>query len=152
MDRISIKMGELKVIGNPNVLTSGAIGSCVVVTIYDSKKKIGGLAHTMLSSSNQKIIGNPYKYSEIAIDEILKQMEAKGSRKKDMEAKLIGGAELFSNKNPTLFGIGNKNVEAIKNKLNKEGIEISAFSTGGSIGRQVEFDLKNGIIKVISRA
>ncbi len=105
----------------------------------------------MLSSHNQKIIGNPYKYSELAIDKILELMTAYGSKKENMEAKLVGGAELFSNKNPSLFSIGDKNIKAIKNKLNKEGIKISALSIGGTVGRQVEFDLKNGIIKVVSR-
>jgi len=44
-------MGEGVVTREPHIISSSGLGSCVVVTIYDTKHKIGGLAHIMLPES-----------------------------------------------------------------------------------------------------
>ena len=48
MKNIEIKMGNIVVTKDKDKLIASGIGSCLVVTLYDPKRNIGALAHTML--------------------------------------------------------------------------------------------------------
>lgn len=176
MADIEVHMGKAVINpGDYNMVTSG-VGSCLVITLYDLKLKIGALAHTMLSSkarhdsdyeqsisaslsfgassSGQRCMvaertsvkAEDTKYVDVAIDEMLKGLKAKGSKREDLEAKLIGGANMF----PSLMSddIGKDNVSSAKEKLQAEGIKIVGECVGGSQGRSVEFSPTTGIVAV----
>lgn len=156
MENIKVNIGELKVTRRSlDNLTASGIGSCLVITLYDPKLKIGALAHTMLPSCpkvtndpsfDRGAVENLYaKYVSIAIDEMLKRMRALGSKKEDMESKLVGGSNMFPN---IESNIGGENVLSAREKLKKVGIKIVGESVGGSIGRSVEFSVASGIITV----
>jgi chemotaxis protein CheD len=138
---IDIHMGNMAVATEPNNLITSGVGSCLVVTLYDPKRKIGALAHTMFplpSTQNAehetRLLGSmsseipqgqqPFliteqvttktretKYIDVAIDEMLKRMESQGTRREDLEAKLIGGANMFPYINSD---IGKDNVSSAK--------------------------------------
>lgn len=157
MADIEVKMGEIAVDAGKDNLTASGIGSCVVITFYDPKHKTGMMAHTMLPSRNegQKMrekerryadIGiRGAKYVDIAIEEMLRMMEAKGAKRKDLEAKIVGGANMFS---AFESDIGRDNILEVKEKLKMEGIRILGECVGGSQGRSVEFSLPSGIVTV----
>jgi len=144
---IEVKMGDIAVAENANNLTASGIGSCVAITLYDPKLKIGALAHAMLPPHSRLAgHGTPdTKYIDTAIDEMLKRMLTCGARKQDLEAKIIGGANMFSILDSD---IGKQNVLSAKEKLKKEGIKIAGECVGGSIGRSVEFCVAPGIVTV----
>ena len=48
----NVGIGEYRVARPPAVLVSLGLGSCVGVALYDPERKVGGLAHIMLPSSN----------------------------------------------------------------------------------------------------
>jgi chemotaxis protein CheD len=88
------------------------------------------------------------RYVDVAIDEMLQRIEAVGAKRKDMEAKLIGGANMF----PSLDSdIGRDNILSAKKKLKKERIQIVGESVGGSQGKSVEFCPATGIVTVKSK-
>lgn len=160
MKNIEVNMGDIAVAkGEGNLIASG-IGSCLVITLYDPKGKIGALAHTMLyahrlsaevcDSKEERRKANSAespdtKYADIAIDEMLKRMQALGAKREDVEAKLIGGANMFS---AFKSDIGKETVSSSKNKLKKEGIVIVGECVGGSQGRSIELSLATGIVTV----
>ena len=43
-----VNTGEVSSGGIETILNSGAIGSCVVITAFDSYRRIGAMAHVML--------------------------------------------------------------------------------------------------------
>jgi len=152
-------MGEIKVAkGEDNLIASG-IGSCVIVTLYDPKNKIGALAHTMLPARRLSFVardpkyerrkttpGSPdTRYGDTAIDEMLKRMQAQGAHRQNIEAKLIGGANMFS---AFQSDIGQENVSYAKKKLKSQGVRLVGEAVGGSQGRSVEFSLTSGIVTV----
>ncbi len=156
---IEVHIGKISVAkGNENLTASG-IGSCLVITLYDPKRKIGALAHAMLPSRRSSIVtresstesqtSNPEqrdtRYVDNAIDEMLKKTEAQGTKKEDIEAKLIGGANMFS---AFQSDIGKENVRCAKEKLKKEGIKLVGETVGGSQGRSVEFSVASGVVTV----
>ncbi|MFB0555600.1 MAG: chemotaxis protein CheD [Phycisphaerae bacterium] len=176
MSDIEVHMGDIAVMkGAHNLITSG-VGSCLVITLHDAKLQIGALAHTMVPSSakreteyGQRMSARlssktssdgqaclvkervstktkETKYVDVAIDQMLKGLEANGAKRKDLEAKLIGGANMF----PSIASddIGKDNVLSAKDKLNAKGIRIVGECVGGSQGRSVEFSPTTGIVTV----
>ena len=148
MKNIEVEMGDIAVTKGEDNLVASGIGSCLVITLYDPKQKIGALAHTMLYSHHLSK-ANPEspdtKYADIAIDEMLKRVQALGAKRENIEAKLIGGANMFS---AFESDIGKENVSGSKNKLKKEGIAIVGECVGGSQGRSVELSIATGIVTV----
>jgi len=156
---IEVKMGDIAVAEDANNLTASGIGSCVAITLYAPKLKIGALAHAMLPASrsscgvrdasntihNTRYEIGDLRYVDTAIDEMLKRMLTCGAKKQDLEAKIIGGANMFSILDSD---VGKQNVLSAKEKLKKEGIKIVGECTGGSIGRSVEFCVVPGIVTV----
>lgn len=157
---IYLQTSDMTACSNPKVLMSLGCGSCVVITLYDSVKRVGAMAHPMLplppgrqalGSSREHLGSGVYRYVESAIDAMLEELTKLGAVKSRLEAKLVGGASMFKvfDKNPE--SIGAQNVEAAKRKLEKEGIKIVANDTGGSVGRSVAFDLVTGLVEIKTR-
>lgn len=149
-EKIIVGIADLVVVHNPAVLVTIGLGSCVAISLRDPESRFGGLSHILLPSineSNNK--DNPLKFAdsalEIAVDTLLK----KGCLKSRLEAKMAGGASMFSFGESSL-NIGERNVEAVKKKLNEMGIPILASDTGANYGRTVEFNIASGVLLVKS--
>ena len=146
---IAIKMGEGAVTSAPRIISSQGIGSCVVVTIYDPRRKMGGMAHIMLPDSNS-VNGrsSPYHYADTAIVTLLGKLHSRGALLQDIVAKMIGGAQMFICSNGSGPGIGKQNDSSIRQILGREQIPLSGEEVGGSYGRNVEFHLDSGKVIV----
>ena len=147
---VNIGMAELKALNHPGILVTLGLGSCVGVALYDWKTKVIGLAHIMLpSSANAKKIDNEAKFADTAIIKLLNDMYILGARKENIVAKLAGGAQMFTlNNNSDIIRIGERNVQAAKEKLAELGIDVVAEDTGGNFGRTIEFFSSDGSLKI----
>ena len=150
-NEIKVGLGEGAVTSTPHFISSTGIGSCVVITLYDSRKQVGGLAHIMLPDSNG-INGRrpPYHCADTAIIALLRRLRSKGAVWENLVAKMIGGAQMFVCSNSSAPGIGKQNITNIKQMLDREQIPLMGEDIGGNCGRSVEFYLDSG--KVIVRA
>lgn len=147
-----VEMAEFKIVHNPDTLVTSALGSCIGVALYDPELKIGGLAHIMLpDSSMARERSNPAKFADTAIEAMVEGLIKRGAECSRMEAKLAGGACMFSfaGKSP-LMDIGEKNVAAARLILRGKGIRIVAEDTGKNYGRCAEFCCSTGKLKVKS--
>ncbi|KPK50297.1 MAG: hypothetical protein AMK72_02580 [Planctomycetes bacterium SM23_25] len=147
MKRAEVHMGHVMIGASGETLTASGVGSCLVITLYDPVHRIGGMAHAMLPPASRAPgwNGRDTKYTDAAIDEMLKRLSARGADTRRLEAKLMGGANMF----PGLKSdIGEANVASAKEKLARENIRLAAESVGGSIGRSVEFCSASGIVTV----
>ncbi|MEK6564811.1 MAG: chemotaxis protein CheD [Candidatus Omnitrophota bacterium] len=147
---IEVPMGELVVSKEEGNLYSRAVGSCLMITLYEPKLKIGGMIHAMLPLSvthdpSASLRQPDAKYVDTAVDSALEKIQALGADRKDLEAKLVGGANMFGLSNSD---IGKENVLSAKKKLKHEGIKLIGESIGGSVGRSVEFSVATGIVTV----
>ncbi len=148
-EEIEVNIGELKVAKAPDKLVALGIGSCVAVTFYDPGLKVGALAHIMLPDSTKgNPIGSPIKYADLAVDELIKEMAKMGSKKKGIEAKIVGGADMFPHIKHAPLEVGRINVEAVKEKLKKDGIRTVGEAVGGNAGRSVEFSTATGSLTI----
>ena len=146
---IVVDTAEVKVTQAPNRLVALGIGSCIVITLYDPMLKVGAMAHTMLPDSTKSgPTSNPLKFADLAMDQMIRKMESLGSNRQNMEAKIVGGANMFPSLGHESLRTGEENVLAVKEKLRKEGIPLAGEVVGGSVGRSVEFDTASGIVTV----
>lgn len=145
---IKVGMADLKTCVSPNGVTTLGLGSCVGIAIRDPSTKIGGLAHIMLPDSKSIKHGNLNiaKFADTGIVELVTQMEKLGARRNRMVAKIAGGATMFSFQggNSTIGQVGQRNVEATKEKLKELKIPILAEDTGANYGRTVIFYPETG--------
>ena len=143
---IKVGMADLKACKSPDGVTTLGLGSCVGIAIRDPIAKVGGLAHVMLPDSTQiENNSNKFKFADTGIEELVKQIFALGGNKSRFEAKIAGGAQMFSFQNKSdMVRVGERNVEASKKKLKELGIPLKAEDTGLNNGRTVIFYPENG--------
>src|SRR5687768_4603361 len=91
------------------------VGSCLVICLYDTNKKIGALVHVMLPHSENGHL-NPLRFTDTALEHVLADLWDKGVQRADLEAHLIGGASMFVNIEDYLK-IGEKNIQAAQTLL-----------------------------------
>jgi chemotaxis protein CheD len=143
---IQVGIAELKVTGQPNRLITYSLGSCVGVTLYDPLTKVGGLLHLMLPDSTQfNNVTKPAKYANLGIPLLLSEVRRKGGRSANLQAKLVGGAQMFSGMNDKFeLNIGKRNAIMAIQTLKKLGIKIVAEDLGGNRGRTMILDTISG--------
>ena len=149
-DLIKVGMADYKVGRSPSTLISYGLGSCIGVSLYDPQTKIGGLLHIMLPDSTQaRASDHPAKFADTGVPLMLNDVIALGASKSRLVAKIAGGAQMFAFANATdIMRVGNRNAEAVKAILQRNGIKIIAEDTGGNYGRTVQIDLSTGVYKV----
>ena len=151
-----VGMADLRIARKPDILAAYGVGSCVIVAMFDSRAKIGGLAHVMLPDSGgisqDKV--NPRKFADTAVPLLLQTLTHAGCVRTNVWAKLIGGAEMFPTNDGFLgtrggmASLGQRNSDATKAALAKVGIPLVACDIGGNSGRSLELDLETGKIAV----
>jgi chemotaxis protein CheD len=154
-EMIKVGMADLNVCTPPNGITTLGLGSCVGVVLYDTTRKISGMVHVMLPDSN-KIRNNENlaKFADTGIDELIRRLVAIGAGRTSLVAKIAGGAQMFAfNSNNDMLRVGDRNVEATKEKLSSLRIPILAEDTGANYGRTIEFFPESGdlIIKSVGK-
>jgi chemotaxis protein CheD len=150
---IKVGMADLNVAHLTGVLKTTGLGSCVGVTLFDSRVKVAGMAHVMLPSSDIAREGslNIAKYADTAIPELINKMLLLGAMINRIEAKLAGGAQMFAfTGNSDTMRIGPRNVESCKEMLKRYSIPIKAEDTGANYGRTIELDCETGILHIRS--
>lgn len=147
---VRVGIADLNTVEAPGKIITVGLGSCIGIAIYDRIKRIGGLAHIMLPDSTQfSNVTNPMKFADLAIPMLVEKMEKMGSSKRNMKAKIAGGASMFnfSDKN-MITDIGSRNGIAVKVALEKAGIPLIAEDIGGNKGRTVTLDADTGAFQI----
>jgi len=147
---IQVGIADYKVTVSPNRLITLGLGSCVGVSMYDPKVKIGGLLHVMLPDSTQfKNVTNPAKFADLGVPLMLNEMQRRGAFWGRITAKMVGGAQMFTGFDEKLaLNIGDRNIAMVKKILSKLGIRLVAEETGGNKARTMIFDTASGEVTI----
>ncbi|MDR3305091.1 MAG: chemotaxis protein CheD [Clostridiales Family XIII bacterium] len=151
---IPVGISDYKTSRSPDTLVTYALGSCVGISLYDPRTKIGGLSHIMLPSSlmrNGKPIDDRMKYADTAIEDMFREMLLLGARRDTIMAKIAGGANMFHfTENSLVDTIGDRNIDAVHAELSRLCIPLVGEDVGENYGRTVYFNLGDGKLKVQS--
>lgn len=146
-DYIVVGVGEMIAVGEPAMLVSMALGSCVALMLSDTRAGVAGMAHVMLPAATDLNTALPGKYADTAVITLLEKIIELGGRRGLVVAKLAGGAQMFA-VNHEGVAIGERNVEALISMLRSEHVPVVAQETGGKVARTVEFDTRSGQVSV----
>ncbi len=154
-EMIKVGMADLNICHSPDAITTLGLGSCVGVVLYDKTKKIAGMVHVMLPDSTKvRQNQNKAKFADTGIDLLIEMLRKEGANVSALTAKIAGGAQMFAfTSNNDMLRVGERNVEAVKEKLKSIGIRILAEDTGLNFGRTVEFFPETGdfVIKSVGK-
>jgi chemotaxis protein CheD len=147
---IKVGMADLQSARHPCSITTLGLGSCVGIALYDRGRKITGLAHIMLPSSQQARNNmNIAKFADTAVVKLVEDMVKLGAVKTQIVAKLAGGAQMFSfSEASEVMRIGARNIAASKEILEELRIPILAEDTGGNYGRTIEINSDDGMLTI----
>lgn len=142
---IDVQIGQIKVEHGEKLLRSNAIGSCIVIAVYDAAKKNGALAHIMLpgTAPENKKAEEKTKYAADAVDAIISQMAILGSKADDLDVVLVGGANVLNREDDTIC---EDNIESVLEILTQKNLKIRAKAVGGNKRKSIFFDIEKGII------
>jgi chemotaxis protein CheD len=118
-----------------NLPISTLLGSCVAVMLYDNVMRIKGMNHFLLPSSCAR--GESCRFGLYAMEAMLNEMYKLGCNKKNISAKIAGGATILRNFSES---IGEKNVMFARTFCRSENIRVVAESVLGNNGRVVMLD------------
>ena len=139
-----LKPGYIFLPRTPTVIST-VLGSAISVCLYDVKLKIGGMNHFKMPVSPGKEKHTAI-YGDIATRVLIRMMMSEGSKTKNIEAQIIGGA---MNHDISDTDIGRENRIIARNILMKAGIKIVSEDSGGSKGRKIIFDTSSNTTAVI---
>ncbi len=153
---IAVGLGEIKVSQDPAaMLVSFGLGSCVAVCAYDLIAKVGGMMHVVLPSCCNKESARkfPGKYADVGMPTLVRELESRGAVRGRIQVKISGGASVIHSATfDGLLDLGQKNVMAVRAALEREGLPVVAFDTGGNKGRSVWLLVGSGAMTVRTAA
>ncbi len=142
-----VAMGQLQY-GRPPDCFAAILGSCIGVTLYHTRKKLGALAHVVLAESAGRP-GPPCKFADTAIPHLLEIFEKELGTRTGIVAKIAGGAAMFGGVGP--MQIGEINAAAVKKELQAAKVRFAGEHVGGDKGRRITFDCATGdlIVQIV---
>jgi len=149
---LNLQPGELYLARSPTILRT-ILGSCVGVTFWSPRLRIGALCHGILPRCPQGWLpevdpSEEYRYVDASIRHLVRQFVALGASRQELVIKVFGGADVLQvgwavQDRPT---IGAMNCLSAEEALESEGLAIFASDVRGTRGRRISFDTATGVV------
>lgn len=141
---VYLKPGEIYVSSTP-AFVSTILGSCVSVVIHSPEAGAGAICHALLPSGS---LEDGFRYVDSTVHYIFEKLRAITGQTGGFEAKLFGGADmlLLSQNKAATLSIGQQNIQAAHEALEKLGLTLTASDTSGQSGRKIFFNTRTGVV------
>lgn len=143
-----VGIAQFAVARAPERLCCLGLGSCVAIFLHDPIAKIGGVAHILLPKAPKGHNSPDAKYADVGIRRLLDKVVAEGADRKRLCAKLIGGAQMFSDLDLELSDIGKENVLQSRKTLKELGVPIVAEQVEGNRGISAYYSMEDGAVTI----
>lgn len=151
VEAVYLKPGDFCIALRPTVVKT-VLGSCVTVTMYSARTKIGAACHALLPTCRDdqgpqcttQTCQTASRYVECIIPEMARRMQEKGIVLGELEIKLFGGADMMMEMLADHQRVGHQNVLTSKMILARLGMIIKSSDVGGGAGRKLVFDTRSG--------
>lgn len=131
--------------GGGRIRISTLLGSCVSITLWHPRKRIGGMCHYMMTERERAAeTALDGRYANEAFALFLHHVEQAGTRPSEYQAKLFGGANMFKNNKGSGMDVGARNVDYAHHLLDAAHIALVAEHVAGSGRRKLHFDVWSG--------
>lgn len=125
------------------------LGSCVAITLWHPKLKVGGMCHYLLPGrkrANQEPLEG--RFGDEALELMLGPLRRQGAPTQEYEAHLYGGADTMPEHVGAKLNIGERNIEAGWSLIDKHGFMLQGVDVGDNVPRTVQLDIKTGEVQV----
>lgn len=142
---IFLQPGEYFV-GDASYRVRTLLGSCVSITLWHPRLKIGAMSHFLLGSSGRGPDAElDARYGEDVMCLMLQELERSKVTPSECRGKIFGGANMFPGQmRSTAASVGQKNGEVARTLLQAHAIPVISESLFGVGHRQIMFDISNG--------
>lgn len=135
-----LRPDELVTGSHEDSITAAAVGSGIVLCLYNEQTKSGGMCYLLGPKSGRET--HP-------MHALLDKLKSQGSPPESLWAKLVGGATIFCLAGPAGDkDTGKRNAEYVRKWLQELKIPVRAEDTGNNFGRTVTFHLDSGNVKI----
>jgi chemotaxis protein CheD len=123
------------------------LGSCVAITLWHPRLRIGGMAHYMLpqrpSRGTQPLDG---RYAEEVMLMFQRELQDTRTRPGEYQVKLFGGGRMFAHARNAKrhVDVQDRNIDIGRLLMVQHGFKVLAEDLGGDGHRNVVFDLWSG--------
>jgi chemotaxis protein CheD len=133
-------------VGDEHCHVRTLLGSCVSITLWHPRTRVGAMSHFLLSGrSGEKRLNG--RYGEDSLELMLTKLRAMGVSPRECEAKIFGGGAMFAAGGAIkLKDIGRSNGNAARAMLVSRSIPIISQSLFGTGYRKIMFDVKTGAV------
>lgn len=126
------------------------LGSCIAITMWNERTKIGGMCHYKLPVRSKPLSvyldGN---YGDEAIQLFIENMKHHRLKPHEMQVGVYGAGNMFKDIiNDDSRSISAQNIRLANNLLPSLGFTISHKDYGGSISRRVSLDIETGEVSL----
>ncbi len=147
---VYLQPGEVHLARRPAILKT-ILGSCVGVTFWSPRLRVGALCHGVLPRCPQGMqAAEGYRYVDFAIGDLAKQFESFGVPRSEVQVKVFGGADVLP-VNATASAkatVGDQNWHTALEILRDESLKVIASDVGGKAGRIIQFHTGTGEVLV----
>jgi chemotaxis protein CheD len=151
---VYVNPGEMFFARQPTVIRT-LLGSCVGVTFWNARLKVGALCHGMLPKCpSDPPDGSPpesrYRFVDFAIRDIARKFDELGAQRSEVEVKVFGGADVLLGENGQLRRptVGSLNCDSALDVLGAEGFKVIASSLRGTKGLNIHFNTGSGEVRL----
>ncbi|MES2207667.1 MAG: chemotaxis protein CheD [Pseudomonadota bacterium] len=135
-------------IGDENYRIRTLLGSCVSITLWHPKMKIGAMSHFLLPLRGDKtVLELDGRYADEAMWLLLKDLLSMNVPPTQCEAKIFGGGNMFPQQTRSeRFNVGQRNGEAARSLLRAYKIPIVSENLFGTGHRKIIFEISSGAV------
>ena len=148
----TIPLSELAVsVARDEILVTYSLGSCIGLSLTAPSLGAAGLLHSMLPQGSidpDKARRRPALFVDLGVQALIDSMLALGVKRRNIVAKVAGGAAVFDDRG--MFRIGERNYATLRKILWKNDILIAAEDVGGTKARTMYVSVATG--RVILRS
>ncbi|MBF0285168.1 MAG: chemotaxis protein CheD [Magnetococcales bacterium] len=147
---VNLEQGELYIGIRPAEVRT-VLGSCVSITLYHPRLRVGTICHSRLAERacdqplcGLKICRNLGDYVTCSVMFMLSYFEHHGATRQELVVKLFGGANMFNLQKNDEALIGRRNVNAAMALIRRERLHLLATDVGGGASRLLTFHTATG--------
>ncbi len=142
---VYLKAGEIFISDKPTVVKT-VLGSCISVTMFNSRLRIGSICHGLLPDCNEISCFNcacvaGFRYIDGSIGKMLEELQSRGIQNDEIEVKIFGGADMFKavRGKPSPINFGEQNIKAAFKIMGDLNLRLTASDIGGPGEREIIF-------------
>lgn len=140
---IFLQPGEWYV-GEAGLRLRTTLGSCVAITLWHARRRIGAMCHYMLHRRHGPAPAPDGRYADEAMQLMARELLGLGVDPRTCEAKLFGGASMTAAFEGEPRSVAVANVAAARQLARHHGLRVRGEHLGGRQYRQLIFDIDSG--------